>query len=121
MFKHNFLSYAGKIIAQILGEIIFFPVWWYSVGFVRTCRKAFHFWRDQEKSLSFSVWVKNIFVPMYGQHDFSGRMISFIMRLIQVVLRGVALLFWLVLVLFVILFWLAFPIFLFLSLFFQLT
>jgi len=121
MFKHNFFTYGGKIIVEILGEILFFPIWWYSIGFVRLVKNVFRFWRNQEKSLGFSVWAKNIFVPMYGQNDFSGRLISFVMRLIQVVFRGFVLLLWLALVLFILIFWLALPFLLLLSLVLQLT
>ncbi len=119
MFKHNFLTYSGKIITQILGEILFFPIWWYSLGFFRLAKGAFRFWSNQEKSLGFSIWAKNIFVPMYGQSDWAGRLISFAIRLIQVIFRGIALLFWLALVLLLIIIWLALPILLFLALIFQ--
>ncbi len=37
----------------------------------------------------FTVWVKNIFTPMYGQHDLAGRVISIIVRLGNIVVRGV--------------------------------
>jgi hypothetical protein len=121
MINHNFLTYPLKIILQIIGEILYFPVWWYSVGFIRTAKKAFRFWEAQEESLGFSIWVKNIFVPMYGQHDAASRIISFFMRLIQIIFRGLILLFWFGLVLLFLLFWLAFPILLFLGLAFQLA
>jgi len=121
MFNHNFLTYSGKIILQILGEILYFPVWWYSVGFLRAAKSALRFWQGQEASLGFSVWVKNILVPMYGQRDIASRMISFIMRLVQIIFRGIILLFWLGLVILVLIIWLVFPILLFLGLVFQLA
>ncbi len=121
MFNHNFLTYTGKIILQILGEILYFPVWWYSVGFIRTVKSVFRFWSAREESLGFSVWLKNIFVPMYGQRDIASRVISFVMRLIQVIFRGLILLFWLAVILAILIIWLAFPILLFLGLVFQLA
>lgn len=121
MVNHNFLTYPFKIILQIIGEILYFPVWWYSVGFIRTAKSAFRFWLGQEESLGFGIWVKNIFVPMYGQHDAASRIISFFMRLIQIIFRGLVLLFWFGLVLIFLLLWLAFPIMLFLGLAFQLA
>lgn len=119
MFKHNFLTYGGKIITQILGDIIFFPIWWYSLGVFRFIKGVFRFLSNQEKSLGFSIWAKNIFVPMYGQHDWTGRLISFIVRLVQVVFRGALLLVLLALSLVLIIIWLILPLLLLLALVFQ--
>lgn len=115
MLNHNFLTYAGKIILQIFGEILYFPIWWYSVGFVRTTKSVFRFWREQESFLGFSIWLKNIFVPMYGRRDIPSRLISFFMRLVQIIFRGVVLLVWLGVVLILLFVWLIFPIVLFLG------
>ena len=119
--SHNFLTYSAKIIAQILGEILYFPVWWYSVGFFRALKNLFNFWRNQEKSLGFSVWLRNIFVPMYGQYDFPGRLISFIIRLVQIIFRGALLLVLLFLLLIILFLWLLLPIFLLLAIAFQIS
>lgn len=119
MFQHNFLTYSGKIIISLLLEIIYFPIWWYSVGFFRFLGNVRLFLRGQERSLGFWVWAKNIFVPMYGQSDFAGRIISFFMRLIQVIVRGFIMLLWVTICLVVLIIWLALPIFLTLALFFQ--
>ncbi|MFA5130963.1 MAG: hypothetical protein WC467_00905 [Patescibacteria group bacterium] len=119
MLQHNFLTYSGKIVISLLLEIIYFPVWWYSVGFYRLLKNVGKFWRDQEKVLGFSVWAKNIFVPMYGQYDWAGRLISFLVRLVQVIVRGLALLVWLLLGIALILSWLIIPVLLVIALFFQ--
>lgn len=119
MFRHNFLTYGGKIILQILGGIIYFPFWWYSVGFIETLKKEGIFLRNREQSLGFSIWLKNIFVPMYGQHDMAGRIISFFIRFIQIIFRGLMLLCWLALLIIGAALWLALPLFLVVALFFQ--
>jgi hypothetical protein len=119
MPAHNFLTYGLKIVFQTLGNIIYFPFWWYSVGFVETIKKEAIFFRNQEKSLGFSVWLTNIFVPMYGQADIAGRIISFFIRLVQVIARGLALLIWLALVIAGAILWLALPLLLIVALFFQ--
>jgi len=121
MFRHNFLTYGSKILIQILLEIAYFPIWWYSVGFARFVKGVFRFWRDQDQSLGFSVWAKNIFVPMYGQSDFAGRLISFLIRLIQIIFRGIILLFWLIILLAILVIWLVFPILLLLVIIFQIS
>jgi len=121
MLQHNFLTYSGKIIVSLILEIVYFPLWWYSIGFFRLLKNIGNFWRDQEKSLGFSVWLKNIFVPMYGQYDWAGRLISFFVRLVQIVIRGLALLFWLIIGLALLIFWLALPVLLLIALFFQIV
>lgn len=120
MFKHNALTYSFKIILQIIEETLFFPIWWYSVGLLDFIKRVFVFIANQEKSLGFSIWLKNIFVPMYGQYNFAGRIISFFVRLVQVIFRGIALLIFLILGLISILIWLLFPILLILAILFQL-
>jgi hypothetical protein len=119
MQAHNFLTYGLKIVFQTLGNIIYFPFWWYSVGFVETIKKEAIFFRNQEKALGFSVWLTNIFVPMYGQADAAGRIISFFIRLVQIIARGLALLLWLALVIAGAILWLALPLLLIVALFFQ--
>ena len=119
MFKHNFLTYSGKIIISLLLEIVYFPIWWYSVGFFRFLKNVWNFLKNQENSLGFLVWAKNIFVPMYGQSDWAGRFISFFVRLVQVIFRGFALLIWILVSLFLVILWLSLPVLLFIALFFQ--
>lgn len=109
MLENDFLTYSGKIIFQILGEILYFPIWWYSAGLIRLVRNLVKFWSGQEKALGFSIWLKNILVPMYGQRDVASRAISFIMRLIQIIFRGAILLVWLLVVLFILAAWLLVP------------
>lgn len=109
MLSENFFVSLGKVIAQIIGEVLYFPIWWYSVGFVRQVKNVFNIWRGEEEALGFSVWAKNIFTPMYGQYDWAGRLISFFVRLVQVIFRGAVLLIFLALALLALLIWLALP------------
>ena len=119
MLNANFLTYGGKIILQIIGEILYFPIWWYTVGFGRLVKNSWGFLKNQEINLGFGVWLKNIFVPMYGQRDFASRLISFVMRLIQIIFRGAVLLLWLFLVLLALIIWLILPLALLMALTFQ--
>ncbi len=121
MLRHNFLTYGGKIFFQTIGEILYFPLWWYSVGFIETLKKELNFLRNQAKSLGFSIWLKNIFVPMYGQYDIAGRVISFFIRFIQIIARGAMLVIWLLILITLALLWLTFPLFLLIALFFQIN
>jgi hypothetical protein len=121
MTKHNPLTYSGRIIAQILGKILYFPVWWYTVGLVRFAKGAGRLFSNQEKSLGLLVWAKNIFVPMYGQRDWAGRLISFLVRSVQIIARGFVMALWFLLICLALLAWLAIPLLLIIALGFQLA
>ena len=107
--EHNLLSYFGKILLQIVWDFIYFPLWWYSAGLVKTIRGVGQFYHNEQVSLNFFVWLKNIFVPMYGQHDLTGRLISFFMRLVQVIFRGLLMLIVLILGLAFLIFYIILP------------
>jgi len=74
-------------------NIVYFPVWWYSKGlweaFKRTGKRIVEF----NTMIGFTVWAKNIFTPMFGATDIQSRIISFFMRLVQIFLRGIVLVF----------------------------
>lgn len=81
-----------KFVAiELIGDILYFPIWWYSRG----AKKFFiFFWQkivSMQSGLGVSVWLTNIFTPMYGQADLAGRIISFFIRLFQVVIRFIIL------------------------------
>lgn len=120
MFKENFLTYGLKVAVQVVWEFLYFPLWWYTIGFGRFFKGILNFWRNKQAALGFWVWLKNIFVPMYGQHDFAGRAISFFIRVIQIIYRGVAMIFWLLIGLVIALLWLLLPPFLLFALILQL-
>lgn len=81
----------GGIFYELVGEVIRFPVWWYTSGVVHTVRSLFDVWEGYGRSLAIGVWMKNILVPMYGQYSIQGRIISVFMRLVQIFFRGIAL------------------------------
>lgn len=121
MFKSNFLTLSLQVVTRFFAGIIFFPFWWYSRGFINFIKRVFNFLKEEQKILGFSVWLNNIFVPMYGQQDFTGRVISFFMRLFQVIVRGIVLIFWTLLSLALILMWLALPFLLLIAIIYQLS
>lgn len=107
--EHNLLTYFGKIIVRVVWDFLYFPIWWYSTGLIKTLRGVWFFYRRQEASLGFYVWLKNMFVPMYGQYDIAGRLISFLIRLVQVIYRGLLMLINIVLGLLLISFYVTLP------------
>jgi hypothetical protein len=119
MLSKNFLTYIPLALLEFSGKLLYFPIWWYSVGLFKKLRSLFLFIKGREKELGFSVWLKNIFVPMYGQKDITGRLISFMIRFFQVIVRGLILIFWIILSFLMFLLWIFFPIALFFALVFQ--
>lgn len=91
-------------------DVFYFPVWWYTKGAFFAARWCFSQLRFGNEVLAPWLWIKNIFVPMFGQYDWQGRIISFVMRLIQVVFRSAFLLVWLVFCIILFLLWILFPI-----------
>ncbi len=121
MLTHNFAVYGAKILGELAGSVAYFPFWWYSRGLAALMSRLKRFVINQEKSLAFFVWLKNIHRPMYGQYDWQGRVISFFIRLAQVIIRGLIMVFWLFFALAVCLFWIILPFFIFYEIYFQIT
>jgi hypothetical protein len=68
-------------------DLIYFPFWWYTRGLVRFAKSFINSLRFKWQDLGVGVWIKNLFVPMFGVHDISGRLISFFMRLVNIIGR----------------------------------
>ena len=76
---------------DLAGSIVRFPVWWFGTGFVGLLgwmRRELQF---RWKSYGFAIWMHNFFVPMYGQHDWTGRLVSIFMRFVVLIGRLIAL------------------------------
>ncbi|MFH1427783.1 MAG: hypothetical protein ABIG60_04635 [Patescibacteria group bacterium] len=116
----NLIFYSGKIIADITRDIIYFPLWWYSRGLVQLIRILKDFLASRQKSLALLIWVKNIHRPMYGQFDWQGMLISFFVRLVQIIIRSIIMLFWLIFTLAIFIFWIFLPIFVIYQIIYQL-
>ncbi len=96
---------------EFLWHIIFFPIWWYSAGAIRAAKSAIRLFLEGNDILVPGLWVKNIFTPMFGQTDWQGRMVSFFIRLVNVIVRSILLLFWLLIAIIIFLLWLVIPLF----------
>ena len=99
------------IFIDLIGEVLYFPIWWYTSG----AKKAFLFFMRQIWSMEMTwgvrVWVTNLFRPMYGLHDWQSQIISFFMRLFQIIFRAILLLVWSILMFALFLIWLFLPLF----------
>lgn len=119
--KENSLIYTGKILGHLAKDFLYFPIWWYSVGLFRFLKRQKIFISHRYQASALGVWAKNIFVPMYGQTDIASRIISFFVRLFQIITRSIIMLFWLILSLLVILLYLTSPILIIYALTWQFT
>ena len=111
MTQNAFFLLIKYVAIDLVGDFIYFPLWWYSKGL----KKALMFTGQKiiriQNSLGVSIWAKNLFRPMYGQYDIQGRLISFLMRLFQLIIRSIAFVFIFILILFIPVIWVIFPIF----------
>lgn len=57
------------------------------------------------RNLAVTLWIKNWFVPMFGQHDWQGRIISVFIRTVQIIIRSILFVLWSVVVVFGFLLW----------------
>ena len=109
MAINNLPVFTAKVFGEIGRDILYFPLWWYSRGLVYITTSLFKFLQDREKSLALSVWVRNIYKPMYAQTDWQGILISVFMRIVEIIGRSIIMLFWLLVALAVFVLWVALP------------
>jgi len=99
------------VFVDIIGDAFYFPLWWYSRGLVRVFKRMLERIRGHEASLGVGLWIKSLFVPMFGQYDAAGRIISLIMRFIQIIVRSALLIMFTAAEIIFLLFWILLPIF----------
>jgi hypothetical protein len=95
---------------EIIGDILYFPIWWYSKGLERRLVGFVDMVKQANQEFSLTIWVKNLFVPMYGQNDWQGRIVSFFMRLAQIIGRLIMVGLWAIVGLALVALWIAAPI-----------
>ena len=81
-------------IRTITSELLSAPIWWYSRGLQLSFRRLLDRLTYANRYLGVTVWASNLFVPMYGQWDVAGRVISFFVRIVQTVVRGAVFILW---------------------------
>lgn len=78
------------LFTEFAVSVVRFPIWWYSTGFRRIATSAANALRYRSEEFAFGLWMKNLFVPMYGQVDITGKIISVFMRIVVMIGRGIA-------------------------------
>lgn len=98
------------LLVDLIGEILYFPLWWYTQGLTRIIAYVFNSIKNTNRNLAVGLMFKNLFKPMFGQYDREGRIISFFFRIILTFSRSVIFVGLVILYLLVIVFWLLLPV-----------
>jgi len=104
------MNSAVTIIAFPVVELINFIKWWYGAGLLAMFAYLGREIKEGERKIGFVAWFKALGVPMYGQWDWQGRIISFFFRLILLVWKAVYELGWLIIHLLIVLIYILLPI-----------
>ncbi len=98
-----------RVIGQFFIDVLTTPIWWYSQGIVWILQKLGASISDHAQNAALGIWMRNIFVPMYGQYDAWGRIVSFVVRFVNIIARGFWVLIWAALCVGVFLMWVFAP------------
>jgi len=99
-----------KYLAKdLIAEILYFPLWWYSRGVFRILNIIKEQSQDMIRALGLKIWLKSIFKPMFGDYTKEGRIISFFMRIIILIFRLMAFAVWMIVLSILLLIWLSLP------------
>lgn len=79
---------------ETLKTAALWPVWWYTKGLARVGGMVLDAAKHFGKTLNVRVWLKNIFVPMYGLRDWQSRLISILVRIVIIIAKSFALFVW---------------------------
>ena len=100
-----------RIILDFLWHIVYFPIWWYTGGIKYIIVYCFGLFRTGNDYLAPGLWLRNILVPMFGQNDWQGRIVSVFMRIVNIIGRSIALFVWTMVVLAIFVMWIVWPAF----------
>ncbi len=97
MTSNNLTLNAAKFFfVDLIGKILFWPLWWYSLGLGQLLQTMGRTLQEEARRLGLGLWWGHLFSPMFGQTDWQGRLISFLVRLTVGVGRVLVWLLWLV-------------------------
>jgi hypothetical protein len=100
----------GYLLKHIVLDTLYFPVWWYTRGFVRVMGWAETSLKEVERIAALKIWFKSMFKPMFQDYTKEGRIISFIMRVVLLIFKFLIVIIWAVFLAFVIVLFLTLPI-----------
>jgi hypothetical protein len=107
----NIIIQAFKsFVIDLLKEVLYFPIWWYTAGLKRTVLYIWNSIRSSFNNLALPIMFKNLFKPMFGQYDREGRIISFFMRIILTISRLVVFILFIIFYILLLIIWVVIPI-----------
>lgn len=71
------------VVIDLIGNVVTFPVWWYTVGVMRVLRLIGREVGGLVQSLNLRILFQFLLKPMFGQYDIWGRIISFGVRIVH--------------------------------------
>ncbi|PWB38503.1 MAG: hypothetical protein C3F02_04070 [Parcubacteria group bacterium] len=98
------------LIIDLIGEVLYFPIWWYSAGLFKIILFFIRSVKNTNRDLALGLLLRNFFKPMFGVQDRTGRLISLFMRFILVLGRLILFLLLVIFYLLVVLFWVVLPV-----------
>jgi len=103
------IAITQKLITDFLLDFLYFPIWWFTKGLQQILIFSYNLVGQANMRLAPLLWFKNLFVPMFGQRDIQGRIMSFFMRLVNVIIRGFLIVCWIWVMGVFVLAWISFP------------
>lgn len=98
------------IFIDLIGDIIKFPFWWFSKGIKKSAINFAKSISNMRDSLGIGIWIKNLFKPMFGVRDWQGKIISFIVRVAQIIARSIFFFVFIILRFAIFILWIALPV-----------
>lgn len=110
MFDNILVATFKYILIEILWDIIYFPVWWYTKGLKRVADYCLQSASEYiVRRLALKIWLASMFKPMYGDYTREGRIISLVMRVVVLVVKLVMMVIWLIILFIIFIIWLVLP------------
>jgi hypothetical protein len=110
MTDNLFFSSLKFVFKDLIWDIIYFPIWWYSLGLKKVVLFCFKEIVETSHRLAIGILFSHLLKPMYGQYDLAGRIISFVFRILQFLWHLLFVFIWIILIFAVLIFWIALPI-----------
>lgn len=110
MQKNLFVTSIKYILVEVFFDILYFPIWWYTKGLSRVSNYCLEKLNTAVRRVGLGVWLKHMFVPMYGDYTREGKIISVFMRLVVLFYKIIMMFFWLIYVLIIFILWIILPV-----------
>ena len=87
--QQNTLVFGLKFIAiEIIGNILYFPIWWYTRGVLRMGKFCLNALLYIERLFGLTIKLKNIYRPMFQDYTFMGFVLGIVIRIVVLLFTG---------------------------------